>query len=112
MKYYVLRPDLTPYEGMIVNKDSKLKFKNEKVEQKLENLKLTTKQKVVTDKYTTKSELTINLDEGEILLFENENRGWFLPAQSIGTIETAINDYKTLAEVLDGDKGDTRGNEN
>ena len=44
MKYYVLRPDLTPYEGMIVNKDSKLKFKNEKVEQKLENLKLTTKQ--------------------------------------------------------------------
>ena len=86
MKYYVLRPDLTPYEGMIVNKDSKLEFKNEKVEQKLENLKF--------------------------LLFENENRGWFLPAQSIGTIETAINDYKTLAEVLDGDKDDTRGNEN
>ena len=112
MKYYVLRPDLTPYEGMVVNKDSKFDYKNEKVEQKLENLKLTTKQEIVTDKYTTKSELTINLEEGEILLFEGENRGWFLPAQPIGTIETAINDYKGLAEALDGEDYDVRGNEN
>ena len=55
MKYYVLRPDLTPYEGMVVSKESKFDYKNEKVEQKLENLKLTTKQEIVTDKYTTKS---------------------------------------------------------
>lgn len=111
MNYYVLRPDLTPYEGMVVNKKSKLKFKNDKVEQKLENLRLTTKQVIETEKYTTKSELVINLEEGEILLFENENRGWFLPAQSIGTIETAIKDYQSLADALDGDDNDPRGNE-
>lgn len=112
MNYYVLRPDLTPYEGMVVSKESKFEFKNDKVEQKLENLKLITKQVVETEKYTTKSELIINLEEGEILLFENENRGWFLPAESIGTIETAINDYKGLAEALDGDTNDTRRDEN
>lgn len=102
MNYYVLRPDLTPYEGMVVNKKSKFEFKNEKVEQKLENLELITLQKIKTEKYTSENKLTIHLEEGDTLLFEKENRGWFLPAQSIGTIETAITDYKGLAEALDG----------
>lgn len=104
MNYYVLRPDLTPYEGMVVNKDSKLTFENEKVKQELKDLKLVTIQTITADKYTSKSELTINLDEGDVLLFENEGRGWFLPAQSIGTIKTAIQDYESLASALDGDK--------
>lgn len=112
MKYYVLRPDLTPYEGMIVKKDSKFEFKNDKVEQKLENLKLTTIQKINTEKYTTESKLIINLEENEVILFERENRGWFLPAQSIGTIETAIKDYQGLAEALDGDINDIGRDEN
>ncbi len=112
MKYYVLRPDLTPYEGMVVNKSSKFEFKNDKVEQKLENLKLTTIQKVKTEKYTTESKLIINLEENEVILFERENRGWFLPAQSIGTIETAIKDYQSLAEALDGDINDIGRNKN
>lgn len=102
MNYYVLRPDLTPYDGMIVTKDSKLTFKNKNVKQKLENLKLTTTKKIKEEKFISESKLTLFLEEGDVLLFEKEDRGWFLPAQSIGTIETAINDYKGLAEALDG----------
>lgn len=102
MNYYVLRPDLTPYEGVKVEKDTKLEFKNENVEQKLENLKLVTKTKVDNEKYFVESKMTLNLEEGEVLLFERENRGYFLPAQAIGTIETAIKDYRGLATSLDG----------
>lgn len=102
MKYYVLRPDLTPYEGVVVSKDTKLEFKNENVEQKLDNLKLVTKTKVDNEKYFVESKMTLNLEEGEVLLFERENRGYFLPAQPIGTIETAIKDYRGLATSLDG----------
>lgn len=102
MNYYVLRPDLTPYEGVVVSKDTKLEFKNENVEQKLENLKLVTKTKVDNEKYFVESKMTLNLEEGEVLLFEKENRGYFLPAQPIGTIETAIKDYRGLATSLDG----------
>ena len=38
MNYYVLRPDLTPYEGVVVDKKTKLEFENEKVKQKVEDL--------------------------------------------------------------------------
>ena len=102
MNYYVLRPDLTPYEGIVVSKDTKLEFKNENVEQKLSSLKLVTKTKVDNEKYFVESKMTLNLEEGEVLLFERENRGYFLPAQPIGTIETAIKDYRGLATSLDG----------
>ena len=102
MNYYVLRPDLTPYEGIIVDKDTKLEFENEYTKETLENLKLKVYQKEEHEKYKIESTMTINLEEGEVLLFEKEKRGYFLPAQSIGTIETAIKDYRGLAVALDG----------
>ena len=102
MNYYVLRPDLTPYEGIIVNKDTKLEFENEKVKQKVENLTLTVFQNVKEENYEIESKMVVYLEEGNTLLFEKENRGYFLPAQPIGTIETAIKDYRGLATALDG----------
>ena len=102
MNYYVLRPDLTPYEGIVVTKDTKLEFKNENVEQKLENLELTIIRNEKEEKYDIESKMTLHLEEGEVLLFEKENRGYFLPAQAIGTIEVAINDLRGLATSLDG----------
>lgn len=102
MNYYVLRPDLTPYEGIVVTKETKLEFKNENVEQKLENLELVTIRSEKEKKYEIESKMTLHLEEGEVLLFEKENRGYFLPAQAIGTIETAITDLQGLATSLDG----------
>lgn len=102
MKYYVLRPDLTPYEGQIVDKKSHFEFKGENVEQNLKDLKLTTIKKVKGDRWETESKMVLNLNEGDVLLFENEERGWFLPAEPIGTIETAIKDLRGLAVALDG----------
>lgn len=102
MNYYVLRPDLTPYEGIVVDKKTKLEFENEKVKQKVEDLKLTVIQNDKTEEYEIKSEMTIFLKKGDVLLFERENRGYFKPAQPIGSIETAIADLRSLATALDG----------
>ena len=102
MNYYVLRPDLTPYEGIKVDKKTKLKFENENVKQEVKDLTLVTIQTDKTEKYEAESKLTVHLDEGDVLLFEKENRGYFLPVQAIGTIETAIKDYRGLAVALDG----------
>lgn len=113
MNYYVVRPDLTPYEGITVTKDTNIEYKNEKVKQSIKDLKLISELKVETERYTSYSKLEINLVEGDILLFENENRGYFLPRDvSIGTVQEAINDYEALALALDGDKNDSKGNEN
>lgn len=102
MNYYVLRPDLTPYEGIKIDKNTNLEFENENVKQKVEDLILTTIQTEKTEKYEVESKLIVHLEEGDVLLFENEARGYFLPVQPIGTIETAIKDYRGLAVALDG----------
>ena len=113
MNYYVMRPDLTPYEGITVTKDTDIEYENENVKQTIKNLKLISESTFENDKYTTYSKIEINLEEGDILLFENEYRGYFLPKDvSIGTIKDAIGDYEALALALDGDKNDSKGNEN
>ena len=38
--YYVAKPDLTPYEGIKVTKDTNLTFENENVKQEIKDLKL------------------------------------------------------------------------
>lgn len=114
MNYYIMRPDLTPYEGVIVTKDTKIKYENERVKQNIENLKLISEYTIKTEKYTSTNKLEVNLEEGEILLFENENRGYFLPKDvAICNIKTAIEDYEALALALDGeDTNDVKRNEN
>lgn len=111
MNYYVLRPDLTPYKGIKVNKDTKLEFKNEKVTQKIENLELITESKIEDKRFISETKMKVFLKEDDVLLLEEENRGYFLPLDSVGTIETAIKDYKALALALDGDKDDTTRDE-
>ncbi len=111
MNYYVLRPELTPYEGVKVTKDTKLEFSNDKVTQKIEDLKLNMETRIEEERYISETKMTIFLKEGDILLFEGENRGYFLPIDSIGTIDTAIKDLQALALALDGDKNDLNGNE-
>lgn len=111
MNYYVLRPDLTPYEGIKVTKETKLEFRNDKVKQKVEDLELIVESKVEDKKYISETKMTIFLKEGDILLFERENRGYFLPIDSIGTVDTAIKDLQALALALDGDENDTNRDE-
>lgn len=111
MNYYVLRPDLTPYEGIKVTKETKLEFRNDKVRQKVEDLELIVESKIEDKKYVSETKMTIFLKEGDILLFERENRGYFLPIDSIGTVDTAIKDLQALALALDGDENDTNRDE-
>lgn len=109
---YVLKPELMPYKGIVITKDTELKFKNDKVEQEIKDLKLKSVYVYENAKYTNTSILELNLEEGEILLLEEENRGYFLP-QDIGicTINEAIEDLKTLKIALEGEKDDIIRNE-
>ena len=103
MRKFVVRPDIDLYEGVIVNKDTKLEYKSEKVEQNLENLKL---ESIITNKDTgngvnmfeSKTYLKINLNENDILLFE-EGRGYYLPSIPVSTIDEAIEDMTALKNL-------------
>ena len=102
-QFFMVRPELKAYEGVVVTKDLKLEFKNDKVEQKIENLHLVSKYVFKTNKYTTENILRMNLEEGEILLLEEENRGYFLPLDTpVGSIDTCIEDLSALKLAMEG----------
>jgi hypothetical protein len=97
MRKFVFKPDITFYEGIKIDKETKLEFENEYVKQSINNLVLKTNKKEKTDKYESEFNLTINLDEGEILLFEEE-RGYFLPSLPMSTVKDAIEDLEAIKD--------------
>ena len=99
---FVEQPVLDLKEGIKVTEETELFYKNEKVEQVLKNLTLET---VLDDEgtngintYKSKSYLSINLNPGDILLF-NEQRGYYMPPYPVVSIEDAISDITSLADV-------------
>ena len=97
MRKFIMKPDITFYEGIKIDKETKLEFENEYVKQSINNLVLKTNKKEKTDKYESEFNLTINLDNGEILLFEEE-RGYFLPSLPMATVKDAIEDLEAIKD--------------
>lgn len=97
MRKFIMKPDITFYEGIKIDKETKLEFENEYVKQSINNLVLKTNKKEKTDKYESVFDLTINLDDGEILLFEEE-RGYFLPSLPMSTVKDAIEDLEAIKD--------------
>ena len=98
MRKFIMRPDLEFYEGIKVDKETKIQFSNEYVSQTIENLVLKTNKKEKTDKYESVFDLTINLTDGEILLFEEE-RGYFLPSLPMTTVADAIEELEAIKDL-------------
>lgn len=99
---YVIIPDVREtYEGIKVTKDTKIEFENDFVKQELKNLVLKTERIVEKDRFRSEIKTELKLNEGDLLLIEEENRGYFLPSDvSIGTPDEAIAEYEFLKEQI------------
>lgn len=96
---FVEQPDISVMMGIKVTKETELTYKSGKVEQELKNLTLET---ILEDEgnnginsYKSKSYLQLQLNEGDILLFD-ENRGYYMPPFPVESIEDAISDIESL----------------
>ncbi len=99
---YVILPDTKCYYGVKVKQKTKLEFKNDFVEQKIENLIFTSKMVQETEEFESTVHLKVNLKEGDILLLEEEKRGYFLPRDiPIGTIDEAFSELDFLRKQID-----------
>lgn len=116
---FVEQPNLELKVGIMVHKDTELTYKNDKVEQVIKELKMET---ILDDEgtngintYKSKSYLSITLNPGDILLFD-EGRGYYMPAYPMSTIEDAISDITSLEDMAhlmkeEGNEHDITGNE-
>ena len=95
MDFFVEKPDLQLHQGVRVDKTTKLSFKNDRVNQSVKDLKLKSKITTKNEQYESVTNLTINLNEGDIVLFEEE-RGYFLPSIAVESIDESISDLQAL----------------
>ncbi len=101
-EFFVEQPNIELKPGIRVNKNTKIKFASSKVKQKVIGLVLRT---VLEEEgnngintYKTKSEIIVKLNEGDILLFD-EQRGYYLSPYPMTSIDDAIGDIESLRNI-------------
>ena len=98
MEKFIRKPSIDMYAGITVYKDTKLEFKNDNVDQKLENLIFKSKTRVTGEGYESTYDTTIELKEGDVLLFEEDSRGYIKPVDSFVKVEEAIDELNCIKE--------------
>lgn len=96
---YILKPSIDLYPGIRVDKDTVLTYKNENVDQRLEKLLFHSTTVVKGDSYESVYVTTIKLKEGDILIFEEEGRGYIKPVEAFVEIPEAIEDLTNIKDL-------------
>ena len=99
MKIFIRKPDINLYPGIRVDKDTVLEYKNENVKQTVKDMVLHSITKVKGEGYKSTYNSTIQLKEGDILIFEEEGRGYVKPVEDFVTIQEAIDDLENIKDL-------------
>ena len=99
MQNFIRKPSIDLYPGIMVDKDTVLEYENDNVKQSLEELNFHSVTKVNGENYESIYETTIHLREGDILLFEEERRGYIKPVDTFVTIADAIDDLTNIKDL-------------
>lgn len=99
MQVFIRKPSIDLYPGIRVTQDTVLEYKNENVKQTVKGLVFHSVTKVKGDGYKSKYDTIIDLEEGDILVFEEEGRGYIKPVEDFVTIAEAIEDLTNIKDL-------------
>lgn len=99
MQVFIQKPSLDLHPGIRVDKDTAFEFNNEHVEQKLEHLVFHSVTKVRGEGFESVYDTTIHLNEGDVLIYEAEGRGYIKPVESFVTIVEAIDELENIKDL-------------
>lgn len=99
MEKFINKPSIDMLAGIKVTKDTTLEYKNENVSQTLKDLVFDSTTVVKGDNYTSEYHTVINLNEGDVLIFEEEGRGYIKPVEEFVTVAEAIEELGHIKEV-------------
>lgn len=98
MEKFMLKPSIDLYPGMRVKRETVLEHTEDNLIQKLENLELHTVMQVQGDGYEATYEITVHLEEGDILILQ-EGQGWIKPAEQMVTPVEAAEEMRIVAQM-------------
>lgn len=96
---FIKKPSIDLYPGIRVDKNTDLEYTSETVNQTVKNLVLHSVTKVYGKDYESTYDTTIKLQDGDILIFESEGRGYIKPVEPFVTIEEAIKDFENIKDL-------------
>ena len=99
MEVFIRKPSIDLYPGIRVTKDTVLEYENENVKQTVKDMVLHSVLSVKGEGYESVQDTTIELQDGDILIFEDEGRGYIKPVEGFVTIEEAIADLENIKDL-------------
>ena len=96
MELFVRKPSIDLYPGVKVDKDTVLEYKTENVSQSIKDLEMHSTVIMKGEGYESVLRTVIQLQEGDILIFEDEGRGYIKPVDGFVTIEEAIEELSCV----------------
>lgn len=99
MQVFIRKPSVDLYPGIRVSKDTVLEYSNENVQQSIEDLVFRSLTRVTGEGYSSVYDTVIQLQEGDILIFEEEGRGYIKPVEGFVTISEAIEDLTNIKDL-------------
>ena len=99
MQKFISKPSIDMLAGIVVDKDTTLEYENENVKQTLKDLVFDSTTTVKGEGYTSEYHTVITLNEGDVLIFEEEGRGYIKPVEAFVTVEEAIEELNCIREV-------------
>ena len=96
---FIQKPSVDLYPGMKVDRDSAFEYTNERVDQELNDLVFRSKTKVKGESFESVYDTTIYLKEGDVLIFEDEGRGYIKPVEEFVTVAEAIDELSCIKDM-------------
>lgn len=99
MQKFIGKPSIDMYAGIKVAKDTILEYENENVKQTLNDLVFHSVTKVKGKNFESTYDTTIQLQEGDVLIFEEEGRGYIKPVEDFVTVKEAIEELDCIKDI-------------
>lgn len=99
MQVFIRKPSIDMLCGIRVTKDTNLEYKNENVKQTIKDLALHSVTKIEGEGYKSTYETEIQLNEGDVLIFEEEGRGYIKPVEDFVTVAEAIEELTDIKDI-------------
>lgn len=96
---FIRKPSIDMYAGIKVTKETEFTYQNENVNQTLKDLVFHSVTKVKGENFESVYDTTIQLSEGDVLVFEEEGRGYIKPVEEMMTIPEAIEELSCIKDV-------------
>ena len=96
---FIRKPSIDLYPGIRVDKNTDLEYTSDYVNQTVKDLVLHSVTTVFGEGYKSTYDTTIELKEGDILIFESEGRGYIKPVEPFVSIVEAIEDFEHIKDL-------------